>query len=70
MTETMRNWSLELDADRIAWLCIDCAGPSANTLAREVMPELEVHGRNAVNFILSMLCYTVAAVVLPAGTKR
>lgn len=40
MTETMRNWSLELDADRIAWLCIDCAGASANTLGREVMTEL------------------------------
>ena len=37
MTEGMRNWSLELDADRIAWLCIDCAGASANTLGREVM---------------------------------
>ena len=30
----MSNWSLQVDADRIAWLTCDMAGSSANVLSR------------------------------------
>lgn len=35
-----RNWTLEVDADRIAWLTLDRPGASANALSRAVMEEL------------------------------
>ena len=37
----MQHFSLELDADGIAWLCIDKADSSANVLSTEVMTELK-----------------------------
>jgi 3-hydroxyacyl-CoA dehydrogenase / enoyl-CoA hydratase / 3-hydroxybutyryl-CoA epimerase len=36
-----RHWRLETDSDRIAWLTIDRADSSANSLNREVIEELE-----------------------------
>jgi 3-hydroxyacyl-CoA dehydrogenase / enoyl-CoA hydratase / 3-hydroxybutyryl-CoA epimerase len=35
-----RNWSLELDGDRLAWLTFDKPDASANALSRSVMTEL------------------------------
>ncbi len=35
-----RNWTLEVDADRVAWLTLDRPGASANALSRAVMEEL------------------------------
>jgi 3-hydroxyacyl-CoA dehydrogenase/enoyl-CoA hydratase/3-hydroxybutyryl-CoA epimerase len=34
-------WSLEVDAGRIAWLCFDIPGASANALSRRAMEELD-----------------------------
>jgi len=34
------HWSLEIDADRVAWLTIDQPGASANALSRAVLEEL------------------------------
>ena len=36
-----KNWTLETDADGIAWLCIDKPGGSANTLSADVLTELD-----------------------------
>ena len=36
----MSNWSLAIDADRIAWLACDMAGGSANVLSAEMVREL------------------------------
>jgi 3-hydroxyacyl-CoA dehydrogenase/enoyl-CoA hydratase/3-hydroxybutyryl-CoA epimerase len=41
MTSQYQHWHLETDADDIAWLHLDQAGASANTLGREVMDELD-----------------------------
>ena len=43
MSETAAEtaWSLEVDADQIAWLSLDRPGSSANTLSRGVLLELE-----------------------------
>jgi len=35
-----RHWRLERRADRLAWLCLDRAGSSTNTLSTEIMEEL------------------------------
>ena len=35
-----RHWKLALDENGIAWLAIDKAGASANTLSEEVLTEL------------------------------
>lgn len=35
-----RQWSLELDADRVAWLTFDKPGASANSLSRAALSEL------------------------------
>ena len=37
----MRHWSLDVDAEGVATLTLDCAGASTNTLGREVMEELD-----------------------------
>jgi 3-hydroxyacyl-CoA dehydrogenase/enoyl-CoA hydratase/3-hydroxybutyryl-CoA epimerase len=39
-TAQTRQWSLELDPDRIAWLTFDKPGASANSLSRAAMEEL------------------------------
>ena len=36
-----KNWTLDIDNDSIAWLCIDKADGSANTLSAEVLSELD-----------------------------
>ena len=36
-----RHWSLEIDAERIAWLTLDRTDAPANSLSREVMEELD-----------------------------
>ena len=36
-----RHWSLEVDADRIAWLAFDKINASANSLSRDVMEQLD-----------------------------
>jgi 3-hydroxyacyl-CoA dehydrogenase/enoyl-CoA hydratase/3-hydroxybutyryl-CoA epimerase len=38
---TARQWTLDLDADRIAWLTFDKPGASANALSRAAMEELD-----------------------------
>ena len=38
---TPRQWTLEIDADRVAWLTLDKPGASANSLSRAVMEELD-----------------------------
>ncbi|MDE2136477.1 MAG: enoyl-CoA hydratase/isomerase family protein [Gammaproteobacteria bacterium] len=40
-TETARNWSLEKDADGLAWLTLDKPGTSANVLSGSVLVELD-----------------------------
>jgi 3-hydroxyacyl-CoA dehydrogenase/enoyl-CoA hydratase/3-hydroxybutyryl-CoA epimerase len=40
-TETARNWSLEKDADGLAWLTLDKPGTSANVLSGSVLGELD-----------------------------
>jgi 3-hydroxyacyl-CoA dehydrogenase/enoyl-CoA hydratase/3-hydroxybutyryl-CoA epimerase len=47
----MKHWQLERDADRVAFLILDKAGSSANTLSSEVLQELhqlldEIEGSN------------------------
>jgi 3-hydroxyacyl-CoA dehydrogenase / enoyl-CoA hydratase / 3-hydroxybutyryl-CoA epimerase len=37
------NWSLTTDADGVAWLMLDKAEASANSLSRAVMEELNSH---------------------------
>ncbi len=37
----LKNWKLQRDADGVVWAILDRAGASANTLAREVLHELE-----------------------------
>jgi 3-hydroxyacyl-CoA dehydrogenase/enoyl-CoA hydratase/3-hydroxybutyryl-CoA epimerase len=41
MNATPAAWSLETDADSVAWLTLDRPGTSANTLARAVLTELQ-----------------------------
>ena len=41
-TDNPRHWSLDLDADRIAWLTLDRADAAANSLSRGVMEELDL----------------------------
>ncbi|MBM3345031.1 MAG: crotonase [Betaproteobacteria bacterium] len=41
MAETYKHWRIETDADNIAWLIIDRAGASTNTLSTEVLAELD-----------------------------
>jgi len=36
----MNNWSLQVDADRVAWLTADLAGSSANVLSGDMVREL------------------------------
>ena len=36
----MSNWTLQVDADRIAWLTADMAGSSANVLSGDMVREL------------------------------
>ncbi|MGB7738679.1 MAG: 3-hydroxyacyl-CoA dehydrogenase NAD-binding domain-containing protein [Steroidobacteraceae bacterium] len=38
---TARQWTLEIDADRVAWLTFDKPGASANSLSRAAMEELD-----------------------------
>ena len=38
---TPRQWTLEIDADRVAWLTFDKPGASANSLSRAAMEELD-----------------------------
>jgi 3-hydroxyacyl-CoA dehydrogenase/enoyl-CoA hydratase/3-hydroxybutyryl-CoA epimerase len=38
---TLRQWTLETDADRVAWLTFDKPGASANSLSRAAMEELD-----------------------------
>jgi 3-hydroxyacyl-CoA dehydrogenase/enoyl-CoA hydratase/3-hydroxybutyryl-CoA epimerase len=38
---TARQWTLDLDADRVAWLTFDKPGASANALSRAAMEELD-----------------------------
>jgi 3-hydroxyacyl-CoA dehydrogenase/enoyl-CoA hydratase/3-hydroxybutyryl-CoA epimerase len=41
MNKKATHWRGEIDADRVAWLALDKAGASANSLSREVMEELD-----------------------------
>ncbi|MEJ2515847.1 MAG: 3-hydroxyacyl-CoA dehydrogenase NAD-binding domain-containing protein [Gammaproteobacteria bacterium] len=40
MNDTQKHWKIRRDDDGIAWLCLDKAGASTNTLSRDVMTEL------------------------------
>ncbi len=44
---TSRQWTLEIDADRVAWLTFDKPGASANSLSRAAMEELDERLREA-----------------------
>lgn len=44
---TARQWTLEVDADRVAWLTFDKPGASANSLSRAAMEELDERLREA-----------------------
>ncbi|MGB7904856.1 MAG: 3-hydroxyacyl-CoA dehydrogenase NAD-binding domain-containing protein [Steroidobacteraceae bacterium] len=44
---TARQWTLEIDADRVAWLTFDKPGASANSLSRAAMEELDERLREA-----------------------
>lgn len=44
---TARQWTLDLDADRVAWLTFDKPGASANSLSRAAMEELDQRLREA-----------------------
>ena len=41
IASTARQWTLEIDADRVAWLTFDKPGASANSLSRVAMEELD-----------------------------
>ena len=41
MNKKTTHWRLETDADGVAWLALDKAGASTNSLSREVMQELD-----------------------------
>ena len=41
MNESLSHWRLEVDADSVAWLTMDCAGSSTNTLGSVVMQQLD-----------------------------
>lgn len=41
MNKSSTHWRLETDADGVAWLALDKAGASTNSLSREVMEELD-----------------------------
>jgi 3-hydroxyacyl-CoA dehydrogenase/enoyl-CoA hydratase/3-hydroxybutyryl-CoA epimerase len=41
MNNKTTHWRGEIDADRVAWLALDKAGASANSLSRDVMQELD-----------------------------
>jgi len=41
MANTYQHWRIESDADNIAWLIIDRAGATTNTLSTEVLAELD-----------------------------
>lgn len=41
MASRFKHWRLERDPDRVAWLCFDQAGASANVLGFETLGELE-----------------------------
>ena len=41
MNKQTTHWRGEIDADRVAWLAMDKAGASTNSLSREVMAELD-----------------------------
>ncbi|HKQ12282.1 MAG TPA: 3-hydroxyacyl-CoA dehydrogenase NAD-binding domain-containing protein [Steroidobacteraceae bacterium] len=41
MNKNVTHWRGEIDADRVAWLALDKAGASANSLSHEVMEELD-----------------------------
>ena len=44
MSETLsQHWQLSRDADGIAWLTLDCAGATTNTLGSAVIAELVIH---------------------------
>jgi 3-hydroxyacyl-CoA dehydrogenase/enoyl-CoA hydratase/3-hydroxybutyryl-CoA epimerase len=44
---TSRQWTLEIDSDRVAWLTFDKPGASANSLSRAAMEELDERLREA-----------------------
>jgi 3-hydroxyacyl-CoA dehydrogenase / enoyl-CoA hydratase / 3-hydroxybutyryl-CoA epimerase len=41
MNRKISHWRGEIDADRVAWLALDKAGASTNSLSRDVMEELD-----------------------------
>ena len=41
MNNKTTHWRLETDADGVAWLALDKAGASSNSLSRDVMEELD-----------------------------
>jgi 3-hydroxyacyl-CoA dehydrogenase/enoyl-CoA hydratase/3-hydroxybutyryl-CoA epimerase len=40
MANTYKNWTVEFDGDKVAWLGLDKAGSSTNILSRDVIDEL------------------------------
>ncbi len=63
----VRNWAMAAHASALvgAWVLLAFLGPLVVWLAkREAHPFIDVHGREALNFNLSVLLYTVVAVGL------
>jgi 3-hydroxyacyl-CoA dehydrogenase/enoyl-CoA hydratase/3-hydroxybutyryl-CoA epimerase len=59
----LQHFSLELDAEGIAWLCIDKADSSANVLSSEVMTELST-------VVDSLLASTPRGFVIHSGKRN
>ncbi len=57
-----RHWRLEFDLDRICWLTLDREGESANSLASEVLSELE-------QIVIFLESEAPAGLVLQSGKK-
>jgi len=66
-TATFRHWRLQTDAEGLAWLALDKAGASANSLSREVMEELDAHLAQIEKHLPSALVLTSAKPGFIAG---
>ncbi|HKU15284.1 MAG TPA: 3-hydroxyacyl-CoA dehydrogenase NAD-binding domain-containing protein [Steroidobacteraceae bacterium] len=58
----LTHWRLATDADGVAWLALDKAGTSTNSLSREVMEELDV--------LLTELVRSLPKALVVASAKR
>jgi uncharacterized Tic20 family protein len=68
MDKETRTWAMLLHFSLLTGLAIPFAGLIAPIiiwqLKKEELPEIDAHGKMVLNFIISMLIYSVASVVL------